>query len=482
MGPNPKPSFSFSLYNTINNLDLHPRLKLLLSYSLYNRRPPKDIFDNVSYYYYMSYVRPKLTMVLKGKDIVIRGRRYSIERYIVKPYLTIFVSPSYMLYYFDFKWIECYRYSNSCDTRDNYGYYFDFKWIECYRYSNSCDTRDNYGYYYVFGVDNDGVFVNRVTGAPDIHENSIKINDNIELRFISDNAIRGVMGYSIDLGDLEEVTIDVDPEKMGVIAANIRIQGDIVLRLEPLNESRLLLGYIGYNDIISHVRLLLIDIINRILLDYGLSPTIRVNAIVLESAVPRRNDRTYRLKVFRLLAKELKELLGDNISVNENIEEIRITGGDFRGFTIRVDIGGGGYANPYNHIIISIARNSLELENNELIKRLFKELLEALESTPFTNIEFSIGNHYIRIINTKPLSLMFRPSRQPLTLNENIITIMNPLTFIVTPDTIIELSHREHGLKVVRFKNNYILTFSDINTHRDYLSSRNRVIIRNLEL
>jgi hypothetical protein len=457
MDPNPKPSFS--LYNTINNLDLHPKLKALLHYSLYNRRPPKDLFDNASYYYYMSYVKPKLTMVLKNRDIIIRGRRYSVEHYIVKPYLTIFVSPSYMLYY------------------------FDFKWIECYRYSNTCDNRDSYHYHHVFGIDSDRVFVNRVTGAPDIHENSIKINDNIELRFISDNAIWGVMGYSIDLGDLEEVTIDIDPEKMGVIAANIRIQGDLVLRLEPLNESRLLLGYIGYNDIILHIRLLLIDIINRILLDYGLSPTIRANAIVLESVAPRRNDRTYRLKVFRLLAKELKELLGENnVEVNENIEEIRITGGDFRGLVIRVGIGGGGYANPYNHIIISIARDSLtELENNELIKRLLKELLEALENLPPMNHEFSIGNHYVKINNAKTLSFTFRPSNQPISLNENIINVINPLTYIVTPKTVIELSHREHGLKVVRFKNNYILMFSDINTHRDYLSSRNRVILRNLE-
>jgi len=458
MGPNPKPFFS--LYNIVNNLELHPKLKLLLVNSLSNRRPPRDLFDTHSYHYYMVYVKPKLTMVLRNKDIVIRGRRYSVEHYIVKPYLTMFISQSYTLYY------------------------FDFKWVECYRYSNSCDTRGSYGYYYVFGVDNDNkVFVNRAIGAPDLNENSIKVSDNIELRFISDNAIRGVMRYSIDLGDLEEVIIDVDPEKMGVIGVNIRIQGDIVLRLEPLNRDRLLLGYIGYDSIVSHVRLLLIDIINRILLDYGLSPTVRANAVALESVAPRRNDNVYRRKVFKLLAKELKELLGENnIEVNENIEEIRITGGDFMGFIVSVNIGGGGRDNPYNHIIISIHRNSWDLDGNEFVKRLCKELLEALESLPLMNHEFSIGNHYVKISNAKPLSFSYRPSKQPLTLNENIINVINPLTYIVTPSSIIELVHREHGLKVVRFKNNYIITFDHVNTHRRYLGERNRVILRNLEL
>jgi len=455
MGPNPKPSFSH-----IQSLDLHPKLKLLLVNSLSNRRPPRDLFDTHSYHYYMVYVKPKLTLVLKNKDIIVRGRRYSVEHYIVKPYLAMFISQSYMLYH------------------------FDFKWIECYRYSDRCDTRDSYGYYYVFGVDNDNkVFVNRVTGAPDLSENSIKVSDNIELRYINDNVIRGVMRYTIDLGDLEDVTIDVDPEKMGVIGVNVRIQGDIVLRLEPLNRDRLLLGYIGYDSIVSHVRLLLIDIINRILLDYGLSSTVRSNAVVLESVAPRRNDNVYRRKVFKLLAKELKELLGENnIEVNENIEEIRITGGDFRGFSVDIGIGGGGYANQYNHIIISIRRNSWDLEDNEFGKKLLKELLEALEKLPPMNHEFNIGNHYIKIYNAKPLSFSYRPSEQPLTLNENIINVINLLTYIVTPNSTIELYHREHGLKVVRFKNNYIITFSDTNTHRNYNSERNRVILRNLEL
>jgi hypothetical protein len=322
-----------------------------------------------------------------------------------------------------------------------------------------------------------------VTGAPDLSEDSIKVSDNkvsdnIELRFISDNDARDIMRYSVDYGDKEDITIDLKPE----IAINVRVQGDIVLTLEPLNTNRLL-SYIGIDGILEHIRFLLIDIINRILLDYGMSPTVRRNGVILESVAPRRNDddNVYRRKVFKLLVKELKEFLGD-IDVNEDFHEIRIKNSDFNGFIIRIRIRGGGRRNPYNHIVIEIDHNLWDLQNSSSFITLQNELLKEFENMQPMDIEFSLGNHHIRISKAKPLSLMYRPSRQPLTLNENLITLMNPLRFIVTPSTTIELTHREHGLKVVRFKNNYIVTFTDVATHEDYLSERNRVILRNLEL
>jgi hypothetical protein len=66
-------------------------------------------------------------------------------------------------------------------------------------------------------------------------------------------------------------------------------------------------------------------------------------------------------------------------------------------------------------------------------------------------------------------------------LNENIITIVNPLTFIVTPNTTIELYHREHGIKTVKFRDSYIITFRHVYTDSDYVAERNSVVIESLE-
>jgi hypothetical protein len=42
--------------------------------------------------------------------------------------------------------------------------------------------------------------------------------------------------------------------------------------------------------------------------------------------------------------------------------------------------------------------------------------------------------------------------------------------------------HKEHGIKTIKFSNVYVIRFTHVNTHWDYIRERNRVILRNLEL
>jgi hypothetical protein len=450
MGPNPKPSFS----SLINNLELHPQLKALLLYSLYNKKPPRGLFDNASYYYYNVYVKPKLTIALKNKHIKVNKRRYF--EYLYKTYnLIIYMAPSYVIYEFITMFREC---------------------TKSYVYENGvkCEYYDKEHYHYLFGVDNDRVFINRVNWAPQTYFNEIEVNNNIKIRTIDNNKVYDILGYSIDMGDKEEIVIDVNPTP----AINIRVQGDIVLTVLSTNWILNTIG-LGLEAILNHVHQLLLDIINRILLEHGISATVRRNRLLIESVAPRKNDKTYLDKLTKLLAKELQELF-NNIEIIENT--IYIVDGDYKDLVIDLRLEGGGLNNPYNHIAIIVRDNMNRIENNNLTKSLHKELLNAFENlTPIT-IDFNLGNHYIKLHNVKPLSFTFRPSIQPLTLNENIITITNPLTFLVTPNSTIELLHQEHGLKVIKFKNTYVIRFGNVNTHRAYLRERNRVILRNLEL
>ena len=182
------------------------------------------------------------------------------------------------------------------------------------------------------------------------------------------------------------------------------------------------------------------------------------------------------------------ELLG------EGEVELHRAGEDvYDGYVYEVRVGGGyncsvlcgaefgGLGNPYNHLVATVDCNVFRLGPGAIFNEVFREALEALEGIPFVTHELSIGNHYARIANAKPLSFTFRPTRQPLTLNENIVTVANPLTYMVTPSTAIELHHREHGMKNVRFKRNYIIRFTHIDTHPHYLIERNGAILRNIE-
>jgi hypothetical protein len=396
----------------------------------------------------MVYVKPKITMALKNKFVKVSDRYETVYK---KPYLSIYVSPSYLIYRFT-------NYIKSCKKEDS-----------------DCDTHTGSQHYYVFGVDSDNkVFVNRVFRAPIMYDNRIEISPNIELRLIgSDGEIRDIMGYRIDLADKEEVVLDVTEN------ANIRVQGDMVLIVEPLGES--LIKYIHPERIIGHMVLLLVDVINRILLDHGISCIIARNGVLIENVAPRRNETFYLRKIFNLIAKELKELLGD-VEIREDWYTVTIKGGDFKGFIVRVRTMGGGFGNRYNHIEIEIDWDGLERVNNQFLNELRNELLKAVENIPLTNTEFNIGNHHVKMFNVKPLSFMYRPNRQPLTINENVITIINRLTFIVNPKSRVELYHKEHGVKTIRFNNDCVIRFVHVLIDSRYIDERNRVIVRNLEI
>jgi hypothetical protein len=293
------------------------------------------------------------------------------------------------------------------------------------------------------------------------------IIDNIELYTVSDNDMHAIMGYNIDLGDKENVVIDVEPNPV----VNVRVQGDLVLSIERLTESTIR-GYINYDSLADHVQLLVIDVINRILLEHGISTTIARDAVMLENVRTRWRKRTaYRDKIANLLARELKELGEVEVIYGS---DILVKDGMFKGFMVRVGTVG------YN-ITVTVERRSREVGQNPIVSELAKEMLEAIEEMPLTSVEFNIGNHYVKINNAKPLSFSYKPCRQPLTLNENTISIINPLVFIVTPSTTIELVHKEHGIKTIRFKDNYIIGFRHVNIHEDYIAERNKIILKNLE-
>jgi hypothetical protein len=440
----------------VNELELHPKLKILLLHSLEGEKPPEDVFDAISYGYFVAHVRPRLRDVLKNRPIVIRSRRDwydNVIRFIRIPSLVVHVSPSYLIYEFVDSVSECYDEG-----------------------LKNCVNRERWHHYYMFGVDNDGrVFVNRVNGAPDICERELQLVDNIKLRWVSDVAMRGVLGYTVDLGDREEVVVDFPLNP--VQRVDVRVQGDIVLTVEPLSA---LPRYARQAVINDHVQLLLVDVIARILLEHNISWNMghNRNELFIWYTAPRKKDAQYLDKMARLVARELGELLGD-VEVVKNSEYsyvVKIKAGDFAGSEVYISAWRSRRSGGYGRIEIAVFATE-----SRLTATMWREMLNAIESMPSTSMELNIGNHHVKIGNTKPLSFIYRPSRQPVMLNENIITIVNPLTFIVTPNTTIELYHREHGIKTIKFRDSYIITFRHVYTNSDYVAERNSVVIESLE-
>jgi hypothetical protein len=424
---------SFSIQNTT----LHPKLKQLLICTLNNKKPPKNLFDESSYHYFSIYVKPKITMALKAEHPIVR----------------IYISPNYLVY--------------------DLGVHFK-------------QHQRTYFYTYIFGVDNDRIFVNRIHRAPAADdEEIIMLRGFIELRLTTDEVMYRIMGFDINLDDQEETIIGNITQDRPV---SIRVQGDVVLQVEPLNNNSLI-HYLHPERITEHISTLMTDLINRILLNYGLSPETTNTTIHLLNTAPRSNDVSYLEKIALLVYKELKELLGSQeveiiTDMHQTHYELRIN--SKYNCTAWAETVGGGLNNPYNHIRIRTVCGSIldrpPYEPAPLFTELRNEIIEAINNTPPTDFELNIGNHYVKLSNAKSLSFNYKPNKQPITLNEHTINIRNPLTFIVTPSSTLELQHPEHGIKTIRFRNSYIIRFTHVHVHENYIAERNRAIIRNLKI
>jgi hypothetical protein len=166
---------------------------------------------------------------------------------------------------------------------------------------------------------------------------------------------------------------------------------------------------------------------------------------------------------------------------DERRVQLRVKAGDFEGCEVEVfDWMGQGRSvtDPYLDIRIRAYCNGL----TPIVLNTYLDLLEAfLDSSP-VDFEFNIGNHHIKLHSAKSLSLMYKPERQPLFLDEFVIRVNSPRTFLVTPQSRLELNHPEHGLKVVRFTDTYIVSFTHVDVSESFTSERNRVILRSLKL
>jgi hypothetical protein len=239
-------------------------------------------------------------------------------------------------------------------------------------------------------------------------------------------------------------------------------------------------------EVLVYGERLLLDLINRILVSHGLSTSLADNTdLVLGDVITRKNRDVYLLKVARLLVRGLAEVLGESTVKTLGKERGRVwfkmQGGDFDG--CRVDVfdwmgWGRRVTDPYLDIRVQVNCNGL----TPVVLNTYLDLLEAFLDDAPVDFEFNIGNHYVKLHSAKSLSLMYRPERQPLTLDEVVIMVATPRTFLVSPQSRLELLHPEHGVKTVRFADTYIVSFTHVDVAESFPSERNRVILRSLNL
>jgi DUF971 family protein len=364
------------------------------------------------------------------------------------------------------------------------------KWIREIAYSQNyiyvkinVTDRDYNSKYYVIGVDTESnkLFVNRVNYAS-IEEYMIKleeISENIAVIRVKESFFKErVFEYNIDITD-DEYVVDIGPYEF----MTYRVQGDLQVRVSKYPNDFDVLGAID-RQVMELRAYLVADKIAAILSDYGISYNVRRgNGGHYEIIIPggtnssrwSKYSRRNRLRIVKILSQYFTIESPNNVSDYGNATIVRMRDGDAE---LAVEIISRTASGEWVGDIIIRARAELSYERR---RALIDDVIKQLDTLQPVAIERHVGNHHIKLKNVVPISVAYTPPVKTLVLDPLTLYIVVPNTYIVFRDSVIELSHREHGIRKIKFADKYVVRITHNDVHVHDVAQRNRVILSRIE-
>lgn len=337
--------------------------------------------------------------------------------------------------------------------------------------------------YYVIGVDTemDKLFINRVNYASieGYLINMERIGEEpIVLRVKEEFFKERVFEYSKDIID-DEYTIDIGPFNF----MTYRVQGDLQLTVHKYPNDMNMIGAID-RQVAEYLEYLVADKIAAILGDYGLSYQVRrADGGHYEIVIPGGTDssrwskysRRNRLRILKILSEYFTiETPGDVVDGGTSTT-VKMRDRDMQ---FSVDIISRSYFNEWVGDTIIRTQGTWNYEKRrELLEDVVRQL-DKLEPLDTTRI---IGNHRITLKHVIPVSIAYMPPVKPLVLDPVTLYIIVPNTYIVDIESTIEFSHREHGVRRVKFADKYVVRIQHNDVHALEPAQRNRVILSKIE-
>ena len=303
---------------------------------------------------------------------------------------------------------------------------------------------------YLYGVSDDGgVFVNSIEGVLGGWK-SHRVGGRIEQVMVTSDAIvRGLLGYDREAPG-EEYTIR-EPGRY-------RVQGDLCVEVSKLDAT--LFGDDLLVELVAHQTSVLSDLVRRALADIGFTveTTFAWRLLILFEETPDVGG------LVELIAQHLSDL-GVVRSVVAGAREARLKGaGDYSNCDLLVEVEGSVAT------IVPVCWR----EKNGLAWRLFEELRRSLKPRRF---ELAVGNHSITLENAVSGRIMYRPRVQPLAGGDRLVWAGSEGSYIVTPNTTVTITHREHGVKVLKFDGDYTVRFYTLRRSIKHWTERNTIIL-----
>jgi len=419
------------------------------------RRLPRTAFtSDVHYEYYKQYVVPKISMV--GKTYVKKYRWCRGCKEENYKHMKINVSNSYIV-------IEIIDYSIVLNEKNDPYYY-------------RSEPSQHY-YTYVLGLDSNGkLFVNKVDwGIPYSATIEKRKVGSIEIYEFEDKHIMDMLGFDRSTDALEDVII--------IEKGRYRVQGEIIANLNSwrfenvnsLDDFRLYLRssirilveeYIGY---------LAYDRVSQYLVNSGFNISLqRINSRLYIAIVDSHKGGVDRFRRAIAIAADLRDRLGGH-----NFEAINY--GSAAKFRCNDPMVGEielvvlsdrvPYGRRYGNILIDVK----VVEQGRVFDEIMKDVDQQLQRLRPRNYRFMIGNHLIDIERSISGNLSYMPNIQPLILPSRPLTI-NLNAYYVDSDSVMRISHPEHGVNVVRFARPFVLEIGTTNISQDYPGEVNRIL------
>jgi hypothetical protein len=295
-----------------------------------------------------------------------------------------------------------------------------------------------------------------------VDTNNIMICKDFGIIFVDDKTFWDIFGYDHDIDDGNEVvTIDN--------AGIYRAQGEVVLMV--LEESdiaeRIIRNF--WTDTVDYIKALAIDRLLGVLMEIGYSPEIVREGRHIELRVVMKVNEKQFNKFVNNVVKALEKYFSD---VKVDKECILCNTIDLGNITFYVRPSRG---RDYISITVIYSYFFDERQNCPIIVKLENELIKAFKNIPRSDFEFCIGEHKIKIKNVYSLRMSYMPEVQPIFINKVDVNSYEN-SFVVFPNSAVEISHQEHGKKIIRFGDTYIIRFTTTNVSNLFIAERNKIV------
>ena len=412
----------------VQNTDVDPRIKLLadmlikrdlVNYSTH-KKFAKTYFGDVHRDYYLMYIA--------------KARKYIRNIIISQNYIIVHV-----------------RYP---------GTWSDLKW-----YAIGIDT------------DTDTLFINRVRAPPYPGSDLIRaeIVDGVEVEYVKDQYVkRFIFGYDVDVLD-NDYTIELGklPDRQ------YRVQGDIVFNVSRYSGADNVFAW-AHGEITKYIAYLLADKIMALLTDYGISGELvtterNMYAIRIRGGTDGSRWSKYARRNRGRIIKVLSEYFDTKVDTPASLTEVNISDDTIRG---KLEIVSRAYFNNHYGDTFIVIR---EVNSNAILNKMVRDMTELLNAQSPVDIVRNYSNHRVELKRVIPVSFSYMPDIKPIFLDPQAIYVIARNSFIVDRDSVATLTHKEHGMRTIRFAGKYVLHITTTHNDDDDVVHRNRVALSKIE-